>query len=291
MVGFHTRLTESRRPVEMHHTAAILEWKASASSRRAFVIPKEPNWPLANAGSAAEVTSPLLVIGDEHPLVLGLRVLNLTVAAVEIRRSTRLPGPDAQRPPLIFFGAAQEDGPGDSCRQSASELAARKDTGVLPCTHTHTHTHTCGVFLAPPLFVTAEPFSVVGSLSYFVFIFILVSLLRHLCRYLSARYYTGLDVACRQVTFCLDSSGNEGVRGPLPCTTYSTVQRSIFATTNRNWQIVLYTPRYVCTVWYTKFENQGCTAIVLRPSESAAHESPSMLSGNCKPGRTCRPAR
>ncbi|KAI6521515.1 hypothetical protein MCOR10_005923 [Pyricularia oryzae] len=160
MVGFHTRLTESRRPVEMHHTAAILEWKASASSRRAFVIPKEPNWPLANAGSAAEVTSPLLVIGDEHPLVLGLRVLNLTVAAVEIRRSTRLPGPDAQRPPLIFFGAAQEDGPGDSCRQSASELAARKDTGVLPCTHTHTHTHTCGVFLAPPLFVTAEPFSV-----------------------------------------------------------------------------------------------------------------------------------
>ncbi|KAH8842933.1 hypothetical protein MCOR29_003051 [Pyricularia oryzae] len=78
----------------MHHTAAILEWKASASSRRAFVIPKEPNWPLANAGSAAEVTSPLLVIGDEHPLVLGLRVLNLTVAAVEIRRSTRLPGPD-----------------------------------------------------------------------------------------------------------------------------------------------------------------------------------------------------
>lgn len=63
MVGFHTRLTESRRPVEMHHTAAILEWKASASSRRAFVIPKEPNWPLANAGSAAEVTSPLLVIG------------------------------------------------------------------------------------------------------------------------------------------------------------------------------------------------------------------------------------
>lgn len=47
-----------------------------------------------------------------------------------------------------------------------------------------------GVFLAPPLFVTAEPFSVVGSLSYFVFIFILVSLLRHLCRYLSARYYT-----------------------------------------------------------------------------------------------------
>uniref|UniRef100_L7IYP4 Uncharacterized protein n=1 Tax=Pyricularia oryzae (strain P131) TaxID=1143193 RepID=L7IYP4_PYRO1 len=142
----------------MHHTAAILEWKASASSRRAFVIPKEPNWPLANAGSAAEVTSPLLVIGDEHPLVLGLRVLYLTVAAVEIRRSTRLPGPDAQRPPLIFFGAAQEDGPGDSCRQSAAELAARKDTGVLP--RTHTHTHTCGVFLAPPLFVTAEPFSV-----------------------------------------------------------------------------------------------------------------------------------
>ncbi|ELQ33108.1 hypothetical protein OOU_Y34scaffold01003g27 [Pyricularia oryzae Y34] len=131
----------------MHHTAAILEWKASASSRRAFVIPKEPNWPLANAGSAAEVTSPLLVIGDEHPLVLGLRVLYLTVAAVEIRRSTRLPGPDAQRPPLIFFGAAQEDGPGDSCRQSAAELAARKDTGVLP--RTHTHTHTCALSKGP----------------------------------------------------------------------------------------------------------------------------------------------
>ncbi|KAI6402096.1 hypothetical protein MCOR23_004103 [Pyricularia oryzae] len=175
----------------MHHTAAILEWKASASSRRAFVIPKEPNWPLANAGSAAEVTSPLLVIGDEHPLVLGLRVLNLTVAAVEIRRSTRLPGPDV----CLRVGGMK--------RHRRAPVHA----------HTHPHTHMWGIPSTPTI-----------------------------CH-------------CRAFFRSLS-------KGPF----------SLQPTE---------TGKLYCTL----------QAIVLRPSESAAHESPSMLSGNCKPGRTCRPAR
>ncbi|TLD33717.1 hypothetical protein PspLS_00014, partial [Pyricularia sp. CBS 133598] len=78
-----------------------MKWKASASSRRAFVIPKEPNWPPANAGSAAEIISPLLVIGAP-PSTWATDITELTVA-VEIRRSTRLPGPDGTRSGQIIY--------------------------------------------------------------------------------------------------------------------------------------------------------------------------------------------
>ncbi|TLS21604.1 uncharacterized protein PpBr36_10115, partial [Pyricularia pennisetigena] len=42
----------------MHHTATRLKWKTSALFSGTFVIPKEPNWPLATAASSAEITSP-----------------------------------------------------------------------------------------------------------------------------------------------------------------------------------------------------------------------------------------
>ncbi|TLD04491.1 uncharacterized protein PgNI_11907 [Pyricularia grisea] len=89
---------------------------------------------------------------------------------------------------------------------------------------------------------------------------------------------------------------NFGVKGPLTTYNVNTITYYVLAKVHSRYNqqkhvnckyctLNLFYILYVPKVPYTKFANRGCTAIVLRPSKSAAHESPP-----CKAGRTCRPA-